>query len=120
MTRRKQTPDILDEILGGETSIPQPRATPAPKTSPRTKRTAPKSSRPPTPPQQQWEYMEVVFHDYDGYRPRYVNGVEQTGWKQLPVIHEYLNQRGAEGWELVGLGSRHKRDMSAYFKRPKG
>jgi hypothetical protein len=119
MTKRKKTPDILDEILGGEADVPQPPPAPEPKPSPRAKRSAPKSSRRSAPRQQQWEYVEVVFHDYGGYRPRYVNGVEQSGWKQMPVIHEYLNQLGEEAWELVGLGSRHRRDMPAYFKRPK-
>jgi len=28
-----------------------------------------------------------------------------------------LNQLGKEGWELVGVGSRHKDEMPAYFKR---
>jgi hypothetical protein len=62
--------------------------------------------------------MEVVFRDYGGYRPRYINGLEQPGWKRLPVIHEYLNQIGAQGWELAGVGSRENREMPAYFKRP--
>jgi hypothetical protein len=64
--------------------------------------------------------MEVVFRDYGGYRPRYVNGAEARGWKRAPVIHEYLNQLGEEGWELVGVGGRHNDEMPAYFKRPKG
>jgi hypothetical protein len=45
--------------------------------------------------------MEVVFRDYGGYRPRYVNGQELRDWKKAPPIHEYLNQLGEEGWELV-------------------
>jgi hypothetical protein len=63
--------------------------------------------------------MEVVFRDYGGYRPRYVNGLEQEGWKRAPVIHEYLNQLGDEGWELVGVGGRHSNQMPTYFKRQK-
>jgi hypothetical protein len=119
MTDRKQTPDILGDILGGAPGPSQPPPTPEPKPVPKPKLSPRKSSRRARPRQQRWEYMEVVFYDYDGYRPRYVNRVEQTGWKKSPVIHEYLNLRGEEGWELVGVGSRHKRDMPAYFKRPK-
>ena len=63
--------------------------------------------------------MEVIFRDYGGYRPRYVNGQEQQGWKQAPLIHETLNQLGEEGWELVGVGSRHNEQMPTYFKRGK-
>jgi hypothetical protein len=61
--------------------------------------------------------MEVVFRDYGGYRPRYVNGQEEAGWKQAPLIHEYLNQLGRQGWELAGVGSRHNEQMPAFFKR---
>jgi len=64
--------------------------------------------------------MEVVFRDYGGYRPRFVNGEEQTGWKRAPLIHNYLNQMGEQGWELVGVGGRHNDQMPAYFKRQKG
>jgi hypothetical protein len=64
--------------------------------------------------------MEVIFRDYGGYRPRYVNGQEQRGWKRSPVMLEYLNALGEEGWELVGLGSRHNDEMPAFLKRAKG
>jgi hypothetical protein len=63
--------------------------------------------------------MEVVFRDYGGYRPRYVNGEEQDRWKHAPLLHEYLNQLGEEGWELAGVGSRHNDQIPAYLKRPK-
>jgi hypothetical protein len=64
--------------------------------------------------------MEIVFRDYGGYRPRLVNGEEQMGWKDSPIIHEYLNQLGEEGWELVAVGSRNGEEMPAYFKRVRG
>jgi hypothetical protein len=123
MADRKQTPDILGEILGGEasTTTPAPGADPelAPKSSPGRKSHPRKSSRRSKPKLQPWEYMEVVFRDYGGYRPRYVNGEEQVDWKQAPVIHEYLNQLGEQGWELAGVGSRDDMQMPAYFKRHK-
>lgn len=119
MADRKQTPDVLGEILGGGPAEPAPP--PAAKPQPAAKRRAPakKPSRPPRAKHPQWEYMEVIFRDYGGYRPRYVNGQEQKGWKQAPLIHEYLNQLGEEGWELVGVGSRHNEQMPTYFKRGK-
>jgi hypothetical protein len=114
MANRKETPDVLSEILGGEPSVPGPK--PVPKTQPAPKRRpSPRKSR----PQPRWEYLEVIFRDYGGYRPRYVNGQEQKGWKQAPIIHEYLGQIGEDGWELVGVGGRDNREMPAYFKRRK-
>jgi hypothetical protein len=115
MATRKQTPDVLGEVLGGEPTPPKPAPRAEPKRRPSTrttrKRTAPKRPR--------WEYMEVVFRDYNGYRPRWVNGEEQPAWKNAPVIYHYLNQLGDEGWDLVGVGSRHNDEMPAYFRRQK-
>ena len=119
MTSRKQTPDVLGEILGGEPSAPQPAPAPKPKRASTRKPSTRKTSRRSRAKRPQWEYMEVVFHDYGGYRPRFVNGEEIAGWKESPLIHEYLNQMGKEGWELAGVGSRHKNEMPAYLKRPK-
>jgi hypothetical protein len=125
MADRKQTPDVLGEILGGEPAAPAAAATPKPKPAPRRKAPAKKSTEPTVATrrrrakQQVWEYMEVVFRDYAGYRPHCVNGEEQRGWKTAPVIYEYLNQLGEQGWELVGVGGQNNREMPAYFKRPK-
>lgn len=123
MADRKQTPDILGEILGGEappastTSTPEPR--PAARSKP-TRRTPSRDLSQKSPPKpQSWEYMEVVFRDYGGYRPRFINGRELGGWKRAPLIHEYLNQLGEQGWELAALGSRIDMQMPAYFKRLK-
>jgi len=117
MADRKRTPDVLGEILGG--GPPEPVASPLPKPAATAKRkpTARKPREPTKPKQSKWEYMEVVFRDYGGYRPRFVNGEEQSCWKKAPLIREYLNQVGEEGWELVGVGGRHNDQMPAYFKR---
>ncbi len=119
MANRKQTPDVLSEILGGEPSVPEPKPVPKPKPAPKRRSPAKESGRQSRSRQPKWEYMEVIFRDYGGYRPRYVNGQEQRGWKQAPIIHEYLEQIGEEGWELVGVGGRDNREMPAYFKRRK-
>ena len=121
MAQRKQTPDLLGEILTGEqpATQPRPKAQPRSQESPRKRSTKPATSRRRKPRRPKWEYLEVVFRDYRGYRPRLVNGDEQEGWKQAPVIHEYLNQLGEEGWELTGIGGRHNDEVPAYLKRPK-
>lgn len=125
MADRKQTPDVLGEILGGEPAAPVAAPPAKPKPTSRRKAPAAKSTEPAKTTQrrrakrQAWEYMEVVFRDYSGYRPRYVNGEEQKGWKEAPIIYEYLNRLGEQGWELVGVGGQNNREMPAYFKRPK-
>lgn len=118
MAPRKQTPDVLSEVLGGEpTPAPRPARTPR-ATAPAKRALTEASGRSPTR-KAAWEYMEVVFRDYGGYRPRSVNGQEQPTWKRLPVIHEYLNQLGEQGWELAGMGSRESHEVAAYFKKPR-
>jgi hypothetical protein len=125
MADRKQTPDILGEILGGDApavppqpeSVVEPKAPAKPTPAPRQKASTTRRRSKPKP--ERWEYREVVFRDYGGYRPRYVNGEEQPGWKTAPIIYEYLNQVGDEGWELVGVGGQNDREMPAYFRRRK-
>lgn len=123
MASRKETPDVLSEILGGEPAVSQPAPAARPKAKPKAppKRRAPakRASRPSKPKRQIWEYQELIFRDYGGFRPRYVNGEELAGWKDGPIIHEYLNQLGADGWELAGVGSRNNREMPVYLKRIK-
>ena len=117
MVTRKQTPDVLNEILGVEPVRLEVAPAVRPRTEPKRTPPAKGASRQPRAKYPTWEYLEVVFRDYGGYRPRYVNGQEQAGWKQAPLIHEYLNQLGKQGWELAGVGSRHNDQMPAFFKR---
>ena len=117
MANRKQTPDVLGEVLGGAPAAPEP-ALPPTSPPPKRKSAGARRRRPAKPAQARWEYLEVAFYDYGGYRPRYVNGEEQGGWKRAPLMYDYLNQLGQEGWELAAIGSRHNNLMPAYFKRP--
>ena len=123
MANRKKTPDVLSEILGGEPAapLPAPAAQPEakPEAPPKRRTPAKRSSRPAKPKRQVWEYQEVIFREYGGFRPRYVNGEELAAWKDGPSIHEYLNLLGAEGWEVAGVGGQNNREMPVYLKRIK-
>jgi hypothetical protein len=102
MAERKQTPDILAEILSGAPSeAPQPvRA--ATKTPPRAKKAAaPATTKAPRAAKGRWEYRVASFQHYHGCRLRYVDGVEAAHWERAPLLHEYLRQMAEQGWELV-------------------
>jgi hypothetical protein len=152
MADRKQTPDVLGELLGGggpdEIAVPEPAALEAPVESSGAGRTQPRREGRKQPSgagrkqpseagrkqprrqtsrssrKEQWEYLLVSCQEYRGWRPRYVNGQELVDWMDAPLIHDYLDQLGTEGWELTsasagqslyGLTDRHQ----LYFKRPK-
>ena len=133
MSARKQTPDVLGDILGGATSADSAAidmvgvepAKPAPAArKPRTPRTkTPKAAvaapAPVTPPpvQVEWEYREVVFRDYRGWRVRSVNGRELSNWKESTLLTDYLAQAGADGWEMVNITDPRHNEKTAYFKR---
>ena len=95
MTNRKQTPDLLAEMLSAEPDndaivdevIKEP-SKPAKKSSRRARQTKPP----------RWEYIIVTFQDYKGWRPRFENGLQYKDWMNLPLIFEYINNLGAEGW----------------------
>jgi hypothetical protein len=108
MSSRKETPDILGDILGGVRAYPSPVDEPGPLAA------APEPARP-----IEWEYREVVFRDYRGWRARSVNGRELGDWKTSPTVVEYLEQAGDDGWELVSMSDRYNNQKEAYFKRPK-
>lgn len=130
MSSRKQTPDVLGALLGGapepeSTPIPSPVATPPRRTTPARKAAAPATKRDTkiaTAAQTdlpEWEYLEVVFRDYRGWRPMQENGRELGTWKSAPLIQDYLKQLGDAGWEMVNMSERHHNQKEAYFKRLK-
>lgn len=109
---RKETPDVLGELLAGppvDADIPAPPAQPSPPPKPRAGRSAGSKGKQakqpePAPPAKGWDYLIVSFSDYRGWRPRYINGQEIRNWNQAPLIHDYLAQLGEDGWEMVGAG----------------
>lgn len=135
MSSRKETPDVLGEILS--TPAPRPVVKPAPQTpAPQTpvKKKAAKKGTTRTPqsgsaktksaPQSptdgalvRWEYRTILFRDFRGLRPRFVNGQEVEDWKKQPLIHLHLDELGAQGWELVSVIEKGRHEREAYLKR---
>lgn len=160
MASRKETPDVLGELLGGGAPPPEPVVAPEPLSG---KESEPVLAEVPAPPpvvearpvfseeamvlrqsepeaeagtnvesvrrrkasrrrpskRTRWEYVEIIFHDHGGFRPRYISGLESRYWKKAPLIYDYLNYLGEQGWELAGTSGRHKDQMRAYLKRPR-
>jgi hypothetical protein len=131
MPERKETPDVLGDLLNVSPAAESaaapaaPVATPKPPRKPAKPPVRAKTARTPAappvnpPPAPLWEYREVVFREFRGWRPRYVDGRERWDWKDAPAILDYLRQAGEEGWELVSVGEVHNFQKTAYFKRPK-
>ncbi len=117
--------------MGGISSTPvedvliQP--SPARKTQPAAKKPVPAKRQPQKPAAVKpvhWEYLLVSFQEYHGWRPRFINGKEQANWVDAPVIHEYIQQLGKDGWELAGASAGRPLygrvdDRQVFFKRSK-
>lgn len=126
MTTRKQTPDVLGDLLSGE--LPDepagliattPQRQPRPKARPDAK---PRPAAKTETGKPQWEYLVVTFQHYRGWRPRYANGQELIHWTEMPVLPDYLNVLGELGWELSAASSGQtffgNRDLvQLYFRR---
>ena len=123
MAERKHTPDVLADILGAAPPVEAPAGA-----------ATPPAPRPPSPPAApakrtqraepglRYKYRVVSFQDYHGWRPRFENGVEIVGWMRGPLLNEFLDQAGEDGWELAAAsageslyGSSDKRQL--YLKR---
>jgi hypothetical protein len=140
---RKETPDVLGEILTGATPVAL-SAPAAASTSPsgptaagqpkrKSARSQPRRAAPAQPQPapaastakpERWEYLVVSLQDHRGWRPRFINGQEVRNWAQAPIIHEYVDQLGEDGWDLVAASSGKTMYGSSdqyqlFFKRPK-
>ena len=78
----------------------------------------------PAPAPATWEYETVSFQDAHGWRPRFVNGRELRDWMFGPLIHDYVNQRSVDGWELAAVASGQSMYGTSdryqiYFRRPR-
>ena len=136
MSERKQTPDVLADILDGPvptpdtgTSLPigritdlPPRRPAAPSTKAKSEAGSMAAKTVPTPTT--WEYETVSFQDAHGWRPRFINGRELRDWMFGPLIHDYVNQRSVDGWELAAAASGQSMYGTSdryqmYFRRPR-
>lgn len=126
MAKRKETPDVLAEILGGEVPAQfDAPISPPPKAVSRPAVKVAKSPAPVrTPAPRKWEYLLVSFQNYQGWRPRFHNGRELDDWIYGPLAHEHLQELADEGWELTAAcagehmyGSSDKYQL--YFRRPR-
>ena len=136
MSERKQTPDVLADILGGPVPAPDP-ITPLPvgrnhRPPPRRPAARASQAKPdaavaavkPAPAPATWEYETVSFQDAHGWRPRFINGRELRDWMFGPLLHDYVNQRGAEGWELAAAAAGQSMHGTSdryqiFFRKPK-
>ncbi len=129
---RKETPDVLGEVLAGVSETPAATLPPAATPPPRRQRSAraPKETADKAEPApvavapRGWDYLVVSFSEYRGWRPRFINGQEVRNWMHAPLIHDYLAQLGEDGWEMAGAGGGKAMYgasdyYQAFFKRPK-
>ena len=69
-----------------------------------------------------WEYIIVSFQYFRGWRPRFINGYEINDWIFSPMIHDYVEKMGCDGWEIIAASSRKWMYSSSdihqiYFRR---
>lgn len=70
-----------------------------------------------------WEYLFVEVIVEKGVDRVYsINGQTLDDWQHGPLVHEYINAKGEQGWELVAapytVRSNVHTDGRLIFKRP--
>jgi hypothetical protein len=117
MSERKQTPDILAEILGGEAARPgagdlesihpQPAKPPgAPKRAAQARRPVPAKPAASTARSAvAWQLQVASFQEHNGWRLRYLDGKAVADWLNSPLLHEYITLQSAKGWQVAAACS---------------
>jgi hypothetical protein len=126
MTERKETPDILGQILGGvaapdqltapigsSASVASAAPRPAPRKSPAKRESGLK-----------WEYLTVTFQETTGWHARFADGEELDKWEKGLDLPAMLDALGEAGWELINVTTRdhlfgRSDQLQAFFKRVK-
>ncbi len=111
MPDHKSRPDVLADVLDGVAAVEAPAMQPA-RGGP-SRDGEPASARQGTSARWQpggrgaarWECLIVSFQNYRGWRPRFINGDEVADWARGPVVHEFINQMGEEGWEVAAAAA---------------
>ena len=127
MSDRKQTPNVLADLLGGNAAgiVDPGAARRAPRPKPAAARTAtPAGARKAgDKAPARWEHCVASFQQHKGWRLRYLDGVEASNWASGPLLPEFIAAQAAEGWQMAAacsgealFGNLDK--YQVYFKRP--
>jgi hypothetical protein len=52
---------------------------------------------------QTWEYLFLKATWRSGWKIEHVNGDPIDDWDEGPSMYAYINELGAEGWEMVNM-----------------
>lgn len=133
MSDRKQTPDVLADLLGGEMSRDVsddfliPAAPARPRLPKHTTPSEPQTIRAPRDVPARllmcWEHRVASFQQHKGWRLRYLDGVQVQNWASGPRLHETIATLAADGWQVAGVCSGEALfglldKYQVFFKRP--
>lgn len=116
MSNRKETPDVLAALMGGQAETPQPDAPAAPTRAPRKARPRPAAPAP-LASTVVWEYRTLTLRDFRGWRVRAMDDAELDDWKNGPELRRFLDELGRTGWELAAVLPAPHGEQTAYLKR---
>lgn len=116
MSSRKETPDVLAALMGGQPDTPQPAAPDEPA---RTQRKARARGAAPAPLASAiaWEYRTLSLRDFRGWRVRAMDDAELDDWKNGPELRDFLGELGRDGWELAAVLPASHGEQTAFLKR---
>jgi len=113
MSSRKQTPDLLSQLMDGESypdEFPKNRqaiaAPPTVRSVSIPRKQSDKNTRQPSATKLKgWNTQVASFQNLHGWRLRYIDGKEVKDWSRSMLIHQYLAYMGENGWELTSATS---------------